>query len=161
MKAFIIGIALFFVFMIFTIYQYDYNFHQEQVYNLKFVAEEVAAGAAQYILIEDFTEGKLIFNQSESIKAVEYILQKNLKLNSNLFPESNSYWQEQINYEIKFFDDSNTAYPYLYEDVNKFITLTITDPTVVITINAGKPRYRLLDNPPIVISTAAHEWKGR
>ena len=117
--------------------------------------------AAQYILIEDYTDGKLIFNQSESTKAVEYILQKNLKLNSNLFPESNSYWQEQIHYEINFFDDSTTAYPYLYEDVNKFITLTITDPTVVITINVGKPRYRLLDNPPNVIRTAAHEWKGR
>ncbi len=161
MKTYIVGVALFFVFMIFTTYQYEYNMHQEQVYSLKFVAEEVAAGAAQYILIDRYMDGYLVFNKKESIQAVEYILHKNLKLNLELFPGINSYWTQQIQYDIKFFDDSNTNFPYLYEDLINAFTLTITDPSVIITINAGAPRYKLINNPPDVISIAAHEWKGR
>lgn len=161
MKSYIIGVALFFVFMIFTTYQYDYNMHQEQVYSLKFVAEEVVAGAAQYFLIDQYINGYLVFNKEQGILAVEYILQKNLKLNSDLFPGTNSYWVQQIQYDIKFFDDSNTNFPYLYEDIINSFTLTITNPTVVLTINAGKPRYKLIDNPPDVICIAAHEWKER
>ncbi len=161
MKAYIIGLALCFVFMIFTTYQSEYNLHQEQAFNLKFVAEEAAAGAAQYILLDQYTNGYLVFNKIESIKAIEYILHKNLKLSLELFPGTNSYFTQQIQYDIRFFDDSNTNFPYLYEDLINRFTLTISNPTVVIIVNAGKSRYKLIDNPPDVISIAAHEWKGR
>lgn len=161
MKTYIIGIGLSFVFTLFTIYQYEYNLHQEQIFNLKFVAEEAAAGAAQYILLDYYTNGYLVFNQGESIKAVEYILHKNLNLSLELFPGTNSYFTEQISYDIKFFDDLNTNYPYLYEDFTYDFSLTITNPTVVILINAGKPSYKLIENLPNVISIAAHEWNER
>jgi len=88
-------------------------------------------------------------------------LHKNLKLSLELFPGTNSYFTQQIQYDIRFFDDSNTNFPYLYEDLINRFTLTISNPTVVIIVNAGKSRYKLIDNPPDVISIAAHEWKGR
>lgn len=161
MKSYIVGIALFIVFMIFTFYQYDYNMYQEQVYNLKFVAEEAAAAAAQYVYVSKYAEGDLVFNYEEGILAAEYIISKNLKLDDNFFPKVNTYWQEQIKYNIYFFDDSNSTYPVLYEDIGTNFILTITEPTVVIKINAGKPRYKLINSLPDTITTSAHEWKGK
>lgn len=159
MKSYIIGTALFIVFMIFTFFQYDYNTHQEQLYNLKFVTEEAAAAAAQYIIDAEYANGNYTFNCDEGIIAAEYIISQNLKLDDNFFPKENSYWQEQIKYEIIFFDDSNTTYPALYENNNKTFALTVTQPTVIININAGKPNYIFINNSPDVISISAHEWK--
>lgn len=161
MKTFIMGTALFLISITFTVFQQDYNLHQQQIHNLKFTAEETTAAAAQYIVEIEYAEGRLVFNQVEGIKAAEYMIKKHLKVDDNFIPEDNSYWQEEITYVIEFFDDSNSTFPFLYEYNSTLFTLTITDPIVVITIDAGKPRYRILVNPPNAIRTAAHEWKSR
>ncbi|OEF99445.1 hypothetical protein BHF71_09035 [Vulcanibacillus modesticaldus] len=161
MKAYIIGVAMFVVFISFTIFQQDYNLYQEHLYNLKFVAEESAASAAQYIDVDNYAEGKIIFNRLEGIEAAEYLIIKQLKLDKNFMPLSNSYWHERIDYRINFFDESNSVFPFLYENSENNFVLTISNPTVVITINAGEPRYRLFNSLTDAIMIAVYEWKGR
>jgi len=161
MKSFIIGLAMFLLSIGFTVFQHDYHLHQQHTYHLKFTAKEAAAAACQYFIASEYAEGRFVFNRQEGIKAAEYIIKSHLKLDNHFFPQDNSYWREQITYTIQFFDDANTTFPDIYQHEEGNFTLTITDPTVIITIDAGKPRYRLLDNPPNVIRTAAHEWKGR
>ena len=161
MKSYIIGVAMFIVFMIFTVFQYDYNLHQQYLYNLKFAAQEAAAAGSQYWSKAEFAEGRFIFNQTEGKKAAEYIIRQQLKLDEFLQPLSGSYWQEKVTYTMEFFDDSNSNFPFLYENADHLFTITIAEPSVVITINAGKPRYRLIENPPDAVRVAAHEWKER
>lgn len=161
MKQFILGIAIFFISMLFTIFHQDYNLHQEHLFNLKFITAETAAAGAQFIELEEYKEGGLVFNQEEGKKACEYIIQKQLSLDEDMNPSIDSYWQGQIKCTIEFFDDSNTTFPFLYSRDNGNFTLTITEPTVVVVLNAGKPRYRLYNNTSDVIRIAAHSWKGR
>lgn len=162
MKPFIIGLALFFVSMVFTIFQQDYNIHQEQTYNVKFTALEAANAASQYIMVDSYKEGKLVFNQIEGTKAAEEIIKSQLKLDENMMPLTGSYWQEQVKYSLEFFDDANAVFPFLYNSKQVPFSLTITNPTVVITIDAGQPRYRVkYSNLSDVTRIAAQEWKGR
>lgn len=161
MKSLIIGIAIFFISMTFTVFQQDYNLHQQHLYNLKFTAQEASAAAAQYIVNDYYKEGMLVFNQSEGTKAAEYIIQKQLKVDENLLPLAGSYWRNQVNYQLEFFDDSNSTFPFLYTHYTNSFTLTIREPTVIVTIDAGKPRYRIFTDLPNSIRVAAHEWKGR
>ncbi len=161
MKSFIIGMALFYVSMIFTIFQQDYNMHQEKLYELKFVAEESAAAASQYLQEQPYAEGKIVFNQIEGIKATEYIIKNQLRLDDNMMPKSNSYWQEQVSYTIHFYDDATTSFPYTYSTNDGTFVLVMTEPMVLISINAGKPRYRLYNHVPDAIRIAGHGWSDR
>lgn len=160
MKSYIMGLAIFLISISFTIFQQDYNLHQQHLYNLKFSAEEAAAAAAQYLDMVQYKNGSLVFNQAEGTKAAEYIIQQQLKLDENFAPTIGSYWQEQVKYKIEFFDDSNSTFPFLYTHETNMLSITVTEPTIVVTIDAGNPRYRMFANPPNAIRVASHSWKG-
>lgn len=154
--------AIIMVFVPVLVFQQDYNLHQLHSDNIRYVAEEAAAGAAQYFNLSKYADGIFEFNQAESIRAAEYIIKKDLKLNGDFTPIANTYWQDQITYTIEFFDDTNTVYPYLYTSPVANYTETIAEPTVIVTINCGTPRYRVpFVNPPDAIRLAAHAWKER
>ena len=96
----------------------------------------------------------------------------------NNWKDDNSYWMEQIQYKVYFYDDSEICKVYdngsfereetfTYGDSHKDDWTTyntvISDPTVVITINAGLARFRLksLDPLPDIIRSSSHEWEDR
>lgn len=164
MKSFIVGITVVLLSTFFITYQQDSNLHQLKLHELKYVAEEVAAAAAQFHDLEEYGEGRLVFNQEEGIKAAEYVLKQTLSLNDDFKPKSGTYYQDQIKLHIEFLDESNTIFPYTYTDTDTNFTQVITEPSVAVTINAGKARYRVryiqLDQIDCV-RTAIHEWKER
>ncbi len=160
MKSYIIGFSLFIVFAIFTTFQADYNKHQEQLHLLKYIAEESAAAAAQFTLSEHYKNGYLVFNQQEGDLAARRILKENMSLSNNLLPLRNYYWLEQIDYTVEYFDDLNTVYPYFLSKPNIGFEIFIREPTVIVTINAGRPDYSLTRSVSDVIVVAAHEWKS-
>ncbi len=161
MKSYIIGIALFILFMFFTIFQSDYNRHQEQLQLLKYVAEEAAAAAAQYIIPNYYKEGYLVFNQTAGNLSANSVVRENMRLDSNLQPTLYSHWKEQISYMIDYYDDLNTEYPYELSRPEFNLVLMITAPTVIVTLNAGKADYRFYKEPPDILTLAAHEWQDR
>lgn len=161
MMKFLIGVLLIFISAWFTAYQDQYNRYERYMLKAKFDAEEVAAAAAQYFMPIEYSEGKYVFNQQEGIKAAEYILKKRLELDNAFKPSLNTYWTDTITYKIEFFDDSNTIYPYLYTHESSYFTEVITNPTVVVTINLGKPRFSTISNPTEVFRTAAHTFRER
>lgn len=142
-------------------FQDEYNRAERHLIQLKYIAEEAAAAAAQYHDSVEYSKGKKVFNRVEAIKAAEYVIKKDLNLDNNYIPMEGSYWTDKVTYTIDFFDDSNTIYPYLYSHSSGMFTLAIGDPTVVITINVGKPRYFIATPPNNMFRTAAHEWKER
>jgi hypothetical protein len=159
MQELLISWALVIVCMTGIFGQEDINAHQRQLGKLKFVCEESAAGAAQFRVESQYSIGKYVFNQAESIKAAEYYIKKDLNLDNNFNPIGNNYWTDKITYTIEFFDDSNTAFPYLYKHPSGAMTQVLASPTIVITIYAGKPRYRNIKNVPNSFRIAAHAWK--
>jgi len=55
------------------------------------------------------------------------------------------------------------TYGSTHEDDWTSYNTVISDPTVVVTINAGAARFRVkfLDTNPDIIRSSSHEWKGR
>lgn len=161
MKAFIVGWAIVILGMNWLVYKQDSDMHQEQMMRLKNVCQESAAAAAQYYIKEDYKNGKYVFNRTEGIKAAEDVIKYNLKLDNNFNPLPNTYWRDKVTYTITFLDDSNTNYPYLYTDPSGMLTHTITTPTVVVSINAGRTRYRQLSVQPDAFRVSAHSWEAQ
>lgn len=163
MKVFLIALAITLVCTGFIVFQQDYNIHQMQLERMKFVAEEAAAAAAQYYYLNQYADGVIAFNRPECVKAAEYVIKKNLDLQDDFNPAPNTYWPERVTYTIQYFDDTNTVYPYVYTHPTMGFVQTIIAPTVIITLNCGRARYRVpyITLVPPSVRAAAHEWKDR
>jgi len=161
MKPLIFALAITILFVGFTIYQQDHNRYIRELENLKYVADECSASGVLYFIETEYSEGRMIFNQPESKKVIEYILKHALHLDDYFYPQD-AYWTDRIEYEAYFFDESNISFPYLYTDSETAFTKAIFYPTVVVKINAGRPRYRLSFLPAQdVIRISAYEHKER
>lgn len=142
MKTFIFALALVLLFNIFCVYQMDTDTHRQQLERLKFVAEECADSAALYYDLEAYAQGKIIYNEKEGNKAIEYMLKKHLNLNDSFVPVS-GYWQDKIEYDVYFIDERNYTFPYEFIDARTGYKMYIFEPTVIVTIEAGRGRMRL------------------
>ncbi len=162
MRDMLFGIAFLLVYTISTVFQQDYNLNQRQLEKVKFVCEEASASASLYHSKTEYAEGREVFDQAEGKKALEDQIKTLLYLDSSFIPTASSYWRDKANYKVYFFDDSNTTYPYVFVDPDTGYTRTITDPTVVVTINTGRPRYRLsFITLTDTIRSSSHEWISR
>ena len=178
MKIFIITVAVVIVYSFTMVFTQDYRQAQRNSYRLKYVCEELSATGASFYDLEDYSKGYTIFNVEEGIRAIKDQLTNLLSVDSSLTPEDNSYWMEQMQYKVYFYDDSEICKVYdngsfereetfTYGDSHKDDWTTyntvISDPTVVITINAGPARFRLkfLESLPDIIRSSSHEWEGK
>lgn len=163
MKAFLVGTATIILSLFVFAFNADYNLNKSKNNELRYVCEEAAVAGSLFVKKDHYSSGQIVFNQEESIKAIEAIITSMLKLDKNMNPATGSYWQERITYNTYFCDDSNTAYPYLFTDPDTGFVHLVKKPTVIVTINAGKARYSLqfLNDGPNNIRSAAHSWEGR
>lgn len=162
MMQFIMTTAMIILWTITIIFNQDFNMLQEYYHNLKYICEDAAADASLYYDVEEYSLGRKVFNQAEGIKAIENQIRNSMHLDSNFVPMENSYWTEKVSYKVYFYDDSNTVYPYLFQDQDTMYTKAITSPTVIVTINAGPGRFRLPFIPRYqMIRSSAYEWKQR
>ena len=163
MKPFIIGVAtLLFSIMV---YSFTHDFMQNKYYykDLKYVCEESSIAGSLFINTNDYRDGRIVFNQSEALKAIDEQIKGMIRLDNSLQPLINSYWVDKIIYKTYFLDDSNTTYPYTFIDPDTNFTKSVVGPTIVVTINAGKARYNLplFKNNANNIRSSAHTWEGR
>lgn len=164
MKTLLLGMATILICSYFQVFQFDYNMHQLHLNELKIYTEAAAAAAAQYKDNEEYSHGVFKFNRTEGIKAAEYILKKTLNLNEDFSQKSGNYWVNTVSYTIQFFDDTNTEYNnYTYTDSQSGFSSLITAPTVIISVNCGRARYRLpyISLIPESRRITAHEWVAR
>lgn len=161
MKVFIFTIGMVILYVLFLTYQTDNNTFTRQLEHLKYVADECAASASLYYEKEQRSNGYTIYLKDEGIKAIEYILESSLLLDSSLDPLIDSYWLDRVEYDVYFYDNSNTKLPYLYIDTRTNYQKLITEPTVIVTIES-KPRFRLnFLNQQRAIRTSAYEYFER
>lgn len=163
MKAFIVGAATLILSLFCYSFNNDFNLNKHANNELRFVCEEASAAGTLFLDEGEFSIGKIVFNQQESLKAIKAVIAYMLKLDENMNPTHESYWHEHIQYKVYFHDDSNTTYPYLFSDPDTGFIYLVKNPTIIVTINAGKARYSLqfLKNGSDNIRSAAHTWEGR
>ena len=178
MKIFIITVAVVILYSFTVVFTQDYRQAQRNSYRLKYVCEELSATGASFFDREEYSEGYTIFNTDEGIMAIKDQMTNLLSVDSSMTPVPNSYWSKSIEYKVYFYDDSGICKVYTngspereeaftYGDLHKDdwtpYNTVISDPTVVVTINAGPARFRLkfLDPLPDIIRSSSHEWKDR
>jgi hypothetical protein len=163
MKSAIVGIATILLSVFVTVFYQDLKQAELRNFELKYVAEELSASASLFINEQEYSRGRIVFDQTEALRAFDHQIKTLLHLDNGFNPLTTSYWTEKVTYRINFYDDSNTAYPYLFTDPDTMFTYVVTEPTVVVTLNTGKARYRIsfLDSTDDNIRSAAHEWKNR
>lgn len=165
MKEFLVGLGLIMVSSFFMIYQYDYHRHQEEIYRLKSIGEEVAAAGAQYFNRERFSEGFYEFNATEGLKASKSVLKASLYLNDDLSPKAYSYWSNvaKVKYKIDFISSNNVVtvedgmisstvddtapFPktYTFNHYGVEHSSVLFGPSVIVTVFTGKANYTLVD----------------
>jgi len=162
MKAFLFGIAAFFLGLFIWLFCHDYNLHHMHYIQLRTAAEESSVAATLFTDPQEEKEGRIVFNQVEGHKAINAMLKSMLKTDESLNPVEGSYWQDKITYAAYFFDDSNTSYPQTFIDPETGFRFVVQRPSVIVTVNAGKARYTIentVDNTANIRS-AAHEMVG-
>lgn len=174
MKQLIFGLAIIILWTGFSIFQIDNNRFLRYQEDLKYQANECSNTAALYYDTDQFGEGKKVFDRTRANNAIEEIIKLNMKLDNNLEPNTNSYWTEAIEYYVYYFDDSGITRTYKNKVLEKQAAFSygslftepltgykklITEPTAIVTINAGKAYYRLsfIDTGD-VIRTSAYEY---
>ncbi|MBA7658946.1 hypothetical protein ES703_66909 [subsurface metagenome] len=178
MKIFIITVAVVILYSFMVVFTQDYRQAQRNSYRLKYVCEELSATGASFFDSEEYSEGYTIFDTEEGIRAIKDQLTNLLSVDSNITPVANSYWSKNIEYKVYFYDDSGICKVYTngspdreevftYGDSHRddwtSYNTVISDPTVVVTINAGPGRFRLKFLDPLldIIRSSSHEWEER
>jgi len=177
-KIFIITVAVIILYSFTVVFTQDYRQAQRNSYRLKYVCEELSCTGASFFDREEYSEGYTIFDTEEGINTIGDQLTSLLSVESSMTPAANSYWSKNMQYKVYFYDDSGICRVYTngspereeaftYGDLHKddwtSYNTVISDPTVVVTINAGPGRFRLkfLDPLPDIIRSSSHEWEGK
>jgi len=177
-KIFIITVAVIILYSFTVVFTQDYRQAQRNSYRLKYVCEELSATGASFYDLEEYSEGYTVFIAGEGMGAIRDQMTSLLSVDSSMAPVENSYWSKNVEYKVYFYDDSGICRVYtngslereeafVYSDLHKddwtTYNIVISDPTVVVTINAGPARFRLrfLDPLPDIIRSSSHEWQER
>jgi len=177
-KIFIITLAVIVLYSFTITFTQDYRQAQRNSYRVKYACEELSASAATFSDMEQYSEGYTVFDTDQGIKVIEDQITNLLSLDGNGNPIQGSYWINTLHYMVYFYDDSQVtkvytdgiftssksfSYPYFHKDQWTNYNAIITSPTVVVTINAGAPGFRLklFGKLPNVIRSASHVWEDR
>ena len=175
MKPLISGIAIIIIVLIMLVFQIDnYNYRLQSNF-LKNCVDEASNSAMLFYDENEFKDGKKIFDEVDGIKSIEHVIQSYLKADISLVPKKESYWTDKISYTVYFFNDNLTCniyengiktnkfdftYPYLYTDEELNYKKSVGKATIIVTINAGKVRYRLsFSEKPSCIRSSGYEYE--
>jgi len=177
MKQLIFGFAILILWTTFNVFQVDNNKYVRYQEELKYHADECSNTAILNYDPIEYAQGNKVFDTLKANEKVKEILKLNLELDDNLQPLPNSYWQESIDYYTYFFDDTGIkksyrngilqeqspfSFNFMFTEPVTGYSKLITEPTVVVTLDAGKPYYRLsFLNPSNVVRTSAYEYLSK
>lgn len=206
MKNVMLGVATILIYLIIITTTFDSKMFIMQANELGYVAQELSATGTLFLDFEDYADGNLGLHDEQAMLAIEDQIKTLMRLDDNFQPKENSYWQDQVNFRVHFYDDKGlrayqrgaddlkqeyskeqllamtghtegTYYEHYkhneYDDVlgsyerelsnNQGYRKNIEQPTVIVSINAGKPHFRLDNfqskfNDKYVVRTSSHVW---
>lgn len=176
MKAFIVGVAICILLVIFLFFIQCYHELKLQQINLKYCTDECSSTAALYydeVLEKNSLEGLKIFNENEGIKGVESIIDSYLNVNKDLNFVDNKIFKGSVHYSVYFFNGNGKCnvyqdgikessfsftFPYLYKDKFLGYYKCISEPNVIVTINIGKYYSSIFTTNYDVIMSSGYEY---
>lgn len=178
MKILITTLAVMVLYSFTITFTQDYKQAQRNNYRVKYVCEELSATAATFYDREQYSEGYTVFNTEQGINAIKDQITNLLSVDADGNSIDNSYWRDTLHYMVYFYDDSlikkvyigreffgseSFLYPYFHKDYWIKYNTMITSPTVVVTINAGNPVFRLslFNNLSNITRSSSHVWEYR
>ena len=137
MKTFLVTIALFILFSVFSVYQIDSDTYGFQNERLKSVAEDAANAAGLCLDAESFSHGYISFDEDKGREAARLIVEKGIPVTG--------YWRDSIDTEVYFYNANSdgTFDPKYYTDTDTNFTQSIRKPSVIVKLKTGKPRLRM------------------
>lgn len=176
MKVFITSAAILILLSMFMIFQMDNNEYLISQDRYKAVANDTADAAALYYDKESFSNGIKIYDKISGNAVVLEILQSGLNLNDGLNGGISNYLLGIHKYYVYYFDGDGTlteyndgillksetiTYPYTFEESLTGYEVQIVEPTVIVTIDAGKFNFReSFITDPELIRTSGYENLG-
>ena len=161
MKSVVIGVGTIILSVFVFLSVSDLKIYQREHQDLKSVCEELSATGALYVDMNAYAEGNMVFNHDDATLAIQEQLKSLLSTDDSFTPLPNSYWRDDIDYKIYFWDDSNSTFPCLFTDPDTGYTVTLSNPAVIVTINAGSGRFHFpeISGAGNAVRTASHEWQ--
>lgn len=156
MKIYLVGIGILLILSFSFLFTVDSNQYIEQDSLLDNTVKDCANAAALYLDLEEYSEGFLVFNDSEGLAVIEDILSEKYGLDNDLVSENN-FLPNTFSYEVHYFDDSlyhrtyidgslsaenSFSYGTLFTDC-RGVERLIVYPTVIVQVNAGNADFQL------------------
>lgn len=175
MKMYIVGFALLIIFTSFFSFQMTTDKFTEMQDVVKTAANDAADAAALLYDVDRYAGGEKVFNKEDGNKAILSIIKGNLKLEDGMMFQ-NPVLREACHYTTYFVDGTGEVskyqdglfvssqtitFPFEFIEGNTNYTKTITEATVIVTIDAGKFDYPLaIIKDPKLIRTSGYEYIG-
>lgn len=174
MKIYILTAAMVLLFSIFTVFQMDNNNYLLFQERLKTVANDAADSAALFYDEGKFSDGIKVFDKASGNAVILKVLTDSLPVDASMNVEENKYVEGQIGYKTYYFDGTgyfttyddgvlssvtSITYPYNFEEESTNYAVSIEEPTVIVTIDAGTFDYSLpVLTDPEAIRTSGYEY---
>lgn len=156
MGSYLYNTALILFLLVIYVLFHETQLYQEHLQVAKAHVEESAATGSQYFINEGYGYGYYNFLENEGIKAIEHSIKTNFNLNDDFTKQLNSgYWKDQLEYEVTFIDYESSQYSgfpgiYSFTHFGKTNEITLSGPSVIVTIKLGKQPYRASFLKPFV-----------
>ncbi len=134
--------VFFFVFFIFTwLYQEQNNQWELTLTNLKNSNNLAVHDAILFPDPHALSEGKLIIDKNEALDRFKETLQLNLGLNETMDPKPGSPMRAPVEIvEFIIFDDTNSTFPFLYENPTYHVSKYLHGPAAFAVIKTDYPK---------------------
>lgn len=153
-------------------------------YQLKHTAEELSVSGALYFDYEEFSEGRIVFDEQSALGAIQWQLPQLINVDRWVYAQSD----EDPNFScyVYFFDDRDFYTVYLAEKteagvLSEFVLVesepripefnsqvaflrtgfieNVSSPTVVVQIGGNMARKGLFRGDAKIVRTSAHSWQ--
>lgn len=152
MKYTILNAFVLVIYLIFYIYTQQ-NYEWDIVRNLLKDANNFAVhDAALQVDDNEKSRGRIVFDPVEAKKIFNDTLQKNLGLNATFDPVPGSRLKHSVEIlEFRLFDESNTSFPFLFEDPEYGIARWIQGPAIYAVVKTNHPKFLSKSADPIKV----------
>lgn len=176
MKAFIVGVAICILLVMFLLFIQCYHELKIQQINLKYCTDECSSTAVLYYYDNyesNHLDGKKIFKEHEGLKGIKATINCYLNVNNDLNFVDNKIFKDKVHYKVYFFNGNgecnvyqdgirersfNFVFPYLYKDELLKYYKCISEPNVVVTIDIGKYYSNFFTTEYDIIMSSGYEY---
>jgi hypothetical protein len=177
MKSFLVTIAALVLMVNIWLVTNDLMTLNRHTNELKYIAAQASVSGAMFLNNTAYQDGSAVFDDFQVLNAIKDIVIRNMHLNDNMQPLSDSYWKNTVSVNVFIFDDLacreykdgvfvnqyDFTFPYLFTDVDSAFSQAIATPTVCVVIDAGERPIGggMMKFSPSVRRSGAHELVGR